>query len=130
MYALLALVATALTSLLPILYKRLLRDASPARVAWAVNAASLPLLAMGTLLLTQCYWAAPRGLACSVQMLHVEGVFLAALVGSAVLNWGATLFSTWSLATADASLVAPLLTLNPAFTLLVAWLTLGERPDL
>src|SRR5262249_12580467 len=97
---------------------------------WAVNAASLPLLAMGTLLLTQCYWAAPRGLACSVQMLHVEGVFLAALVGSAVLNWGATLFSTWSLATADASLVAPLLTLNPAFTLFVAWLPWGGRPDL
>jgi drug/metabolite transporter (DMT)-like permease len=29
---------------------------------------------------------------------------------------------------ADASLVGPLLTFNPAFTLLIAWLTLGEMP--
>ena len=49
MAVLLALVATILTSFLPILH-----DARPALVAWVVNAASLPLLAVGTLLLTQC----------------------------------------------------------------------------
>lgn len=54
MSVLLALVATILTSFLPILNKRILRDARPALVAWVVNAASLPLLAVGTLLLTQC----------------------------------------------------------------------------
>ncbi len=53
MSALLALAATLLTSFLPILNKHLLRDARPARVAWIVNAASLPILAAGTLL-TQC----------------------------------------------------------------------------
>ena len=54
MYALLALIATVLTSLLPILNKQLLRDARPALVAWAINAFSLPVLAVGTFLLTQC----------------------------------------------------------------------------
>jgi hypothetical protein len=48
MAALLALVATTLTSLLPILNKHLLRDARPALVAWVVNAASLPILLAGT----------------------------------------------------------------------------------
>ena len=62
MAALLALVATILTSFLPILNKYLLRDARPALVAWVVNAASLPLLAVGTLLLAQCSIAlASRG---------------------------------------------------------------------
>src|SRR6266699_3743709 len=54
MAALLALIATILTSFLPILNKRLLQDARPALVAWVVNAASLPILLGGTLLLTQC----------------------------------------------------------------------------
>ncbi len=59
---------------------------------------------------------------------HVDGVFVAALLGSALLNWAATLLSTFALEKADASLVSPLLTFNPAFTLLVAWLTLDEVP--
>ena len=54
MWAVLALSATVLTSILPILNKLLLRDARPALVAWAINAASLPLLAMGTLFFTEC----------------------------------------------------------------------------
>ncbi len=44
MSALFALVATALTSYLPILNKYLLRDTCPAFVAWITNAASLPIL--------------------------------------------------------------------------------------
>jgi hypothetical protein len=61
MAALLALVATTLTSFLPILNKRLLRDTRPALAAWIVNAASLPILGAGTLLLTQCSLTALHG---------------------------------------------------------------------
>ncbi len=61
---------------------------------------------------------------------HRDGIFVAALVASALLNWAATLLSTIALARADASLVSPLLTFNPAFTLLLAWPTLGETPGL
>jgi O-acetylserine/cysteine efflux transporter len=118
MAVLLALVATVLTSWLPISTKILVRDARPALVAWAINAASLPLLAVGTLVLTR--GALPR----------IDGLFVVALLVSAILNWGATILSTRALAQADASLVSPLLTFNPAFTLGVAWLILGERPGI
>src|SRR5437899_274751 len=133
MYALLALLATVLTSFLPILSKSLLRDTRPAQVAWAINAASLPLLAAGTLFLTQCsimnhYGGAP--VSCTTNLPRVDGIFLLALLGSAVLNGMATLFSTVALAKADASLVSPLLTFNPAFTLLLAWPALGQVPGL
>jgi drug/metabolite transporter (DMT)-like permease len=131
MAALFALVATVLTSFLPILNKRILRDARPALVAWVTNAASLPILAVGTLLLTQCSITSLHGgipLSCTVQVPHVDGIFVAALLASVALNWAATLLSTMALDRADASLVGPLLTFNPAFTLLVAWLTLGEIP--
>ena len=131
MAALLALVATVLTSLLPILNKRLLRDARPALVAWVTNAASLPILLAGTLLLTQCPVPSLDGsiaFSCSPGLPRVDGIFVAALGASALLNWAATLLATFALARSDASLVSPLLTLNPAFTLLLAWLALGETP--
>ena len=130
--ALLALVATILTSLLPIVNKRLLRDASPAVVAWATNAASLPWLAAGTLLLTQCSLTSLTGrlIAYSASIPQIDDVFVVALLSSALLNWAATLLSTVALAQADASLVSPLLTFNPAFTLLIATFTLGEVPGL
>jgi drug/metabolite transporter (DMT)-like permease len=131
MSVLLTLVATILTSFLPILNKRILRDARPALVAWVVNAASLPLLAVGTLLVTQCsITLASRGMpfSCTIHLPHVDGIFVAALLASVALNFAATLLSTYALAQADASLVSPLLTFNPAFTLLVAWFTLGETP--
>src|SRR6266699_559186 len=133
MYVLLALLATALTSFLPILNKFLLRDMRPAQVAWAINAASLPLLAVGTLFLTQCKMMNHQGLAAvssTTTLPNVDAIFLLALLGSALLNWMATLLSTVALAKADASLVSPLLTFNPAFTLLVAWPALGEVPGL
>ena len=133
MAALLALVATILTSFLPILNKRLLQDARPALVAWVVNAASLPILLGGTLLLTQCSVTSLQGsipFSCTTRLPHIDGIFVAALVASALLNWAATLLSTLALARADASLVSPLLTFNPAFTLLLAWLTLSETPGL
>ncbi len=67
MWAVLALRTTVLTSVLPILNKQLLRDARPALVAWAINTFSLPLLAVGTFLLTQC---TVEGLPGRVSLLH------------------------------------------------------------
>lgn len=129
MSALLALAAAILTSLLPILNKHLLREARPVLVTWAVNAASLPILVAGTVLLTSC--TLPGGVpSCRAALPQVDGVFFAALLGSAALNWAATLLSTQALGRADAALVTPLLTFNPAVTLLVAWLALGETPGL
>lgn len=131
MSTLFALLATMLTSFLPILNKQLLRDARPALVAWAINAASLPILAAGTLLLTQCAFLPGRAglpFSCTAHMPQADGLFIAALLASVALNWAATLLSTHALAKADASLVSPLLTFNPAFTLLVAWLMLHETP--
>ncbi len=61
---------------------------------------------------------------------QVDGIFIIALFASVVLNWAATLLSTYALAKADASLVSPLLTFNPAFTLLVAWFAISETPGL
>ncbi len=110
MAALLALVATLLTSFLPILNKHLLRDARPALGAWITS------LHGGF------------SFSCTARVPHVDGIFVAALLASVALNWAATLLSTIALDKADASLVSPLLTFNPAFTLLVAWLTLGEIP--
>ncbi len=133
MAALLALIATILTSFLPILNKRLLRDSRPALVAWIINAASLPILGAGTLLLTQCSITPLHGsvsLSCAAHVPRIDGLFVAALLASALFNWAATLLSTIALARADTSLVSPLLTFNPAFTLLLAWPTLGEAPGL
>jgi uncharacterized membrane protein len=127
MFVLLALIATILTSLLPILNKQILRDAHPALVAWAINAFSLPILAVGTFLFTQCRFTP---FSCTTHLPQVDGIFIIALIASVVLNWGATLLSTYALAKADASLVSPLLTFNPAFTLLIAWFVLAETPGL
>lgn len=131
MSAVLALVATVLTSFLPILNKRLLRDTRPALVAWIINTASLLILALGTLLLTQCSISSLPGRAafsCTAHVPRIDGIFVVALLASVALNWAATLLSTHALAKADASLVSPLLTFNPAFTLLIAWGALGETP--
>ncbi|HLX58077.1 MAG TPA: DMT family transporter [Ktedonobacteraceae bacterium] len=131
MWATLALTATVLTSILPILNKQLLRDARPALVAWAINVASLPLLAIGTLFLTQCTFTSaldPLPLSCAAHWPQIDAVFVAALLGSALLNWAAILLSTHALSRADASLVTPLLTFNPAFTLLAALVALREIP--
>lgn len=127
MYALLALVATVLTSLLPILNKQILRDARPALVAWAINAFALPILALGTFLLTQCRLTP---FSCTMHLPQIDSIFIIALLASVVLNLAATLLSTYALEKADASLVSPLLTFNPAFTLLIAWIAIRETPGL
>ena len=130
MAVLFSLIATLLTSFLPILNKRLLQDTRPTIVALCINAASLPLLVVGTLLQTQCavHLASNPLLACRAQVPQVDGVFVLALLISALLNGGATLLSTMAFSKADASLVSPLLTFNPAFTLLIALMLLGEVP--
>jgi hypothetical protein len=97
MSTLFAFIATVLTSFLPICNKYLLRDARPALVAWIINAASLPLLVLGTLALTQCTLIVPSGhraVGCRWQPLQVDRVFVLALLASAMLNWAATLLST------------------------------------
>jgi hypothetical protein len=65
----LALVAALLTSFLPIINKKLLANADVTVVAWGVNALSLPLLGLATLLL--------------VALPSVDGVFWFGVMASA-----------------------------------------------
>lgn len=113
MWAILALTAALLTSFNPILYKRLLADSSPVVVVWGVIGLALPLLTLTTFSLTPAW---PR----------MDGWFLLAVTGSALLNTLAHLASAQSLRLADASLVTPLLTFSPVFTLLISASVLGE----
>jgi uncharacterized membrane protein len=115
MWLVLALVAALLTSFLPIVNKRLLADTPVSVVAWGVNALSLPLLGALAILL--------------MPLPAVDGVFWLGIAGSAALNLVAALVSTQALKLGDASLVTPVLTFNPAFTLLIAAPTLGEVPS-
>jgi len=116
MWAILALTAALLTSFNPILYKRMLADAGPVAVVWGVIALALPLLAITTFALTP---ALP----------NVDAPFLWASLRSAALNTLAHLASARSLKLADASLVTPLLTFSPVFTVLISAIFLGEIPD-
>lgn len=110
-----ALVAALLTSILPVINKRLLADTPVTVVAWGVNAFSLPLLGLASIVL--------------LPIPTVDEVFWLGIAGSALLNLVATLISTQALKLGDASLVTPFLTFNPAFTLLVAAFTLDESPS-
>jgi len=110
-----ALVAAFLTSFLPIVNKRLLADTPVSVVAWGVNALSLPFLGLAAMVL--------------IPLPTVGPVFWLGILGSAILNLIATLVSTQALELGDASLVTPVLTFNPAFTLLVAFVTLKEVPS-
>ncbi len=109
-----ALAAALLTSFLPIINKRLLRDTDTTVVVWSFNAISLPILVIGTLLETK--------------LPSIDLVYVLAVVASGAINWLATLASTQALKVGEASLVTPLLTFNPPFTLLVGYVTLGEVP--
>jgi len=116
MWAIFALAAALLASFNPILYKRMLGDSSPVFVVWSVIGLALPLLALTSLALTP---ALPR----------VDGLFALAILGSAALNTFAHLASVRSLKLADASLVTPLLTFSPVFTLFISAIFLGEALD-
>jgi drug/metabolite transporter (DMT)-like permease len=116
MWVALALGAALLTSFNPILYKRILRDAEPLVVVWGVTLLALPLLGLFTFVLTP-------------QLPHIDALFILSLLGSAGLNVVAQLASTKALKLADASLVTPLLTFSPVFTLLISAILLGETPS-
>jgi len=116
MWAVLALAAALLTSFNPILYKRMLAEAEPVVVVWGVIGLALPLLAAVTFTLAPV-------------LPQVDGPFVLAVFGSAVLNAIAHLASARSLKLADASLVTPLLTFSPVFTLLISAVFLGEKPE-
>ncbi len=116
MWAILALTTALLTSFNPILYKRMLGESGPVAVVWGVISLALPLLAVTTFALAPTL---PR----------VDGLFLMAILGSATLNAFAHLASARSLKLADASLVTPLLTFSPVFTVFISFLFLGEAPE-
>ncbi len=116
MWAILALLTALLTSFNPILYKRMLGESGPVAVVWGVNGLALPLLAATTFAPTPTW---PQ----------VDGWFLMGIFGSATLNVLAHLASARSLKLADASLVTPLLTFSPVFTVLISFLFLGEAPE-
>jgi len=116
MWAILALTAAFLTSFNPILYKRILVNASPLVAVWGVIGLALPLLALSTFAIDSTL---PR----------VDWLFILAALGSATLNALAHVSSARSLKLADASLVTPLLTFSPIFTLVISIIFLGETPD-
>jgi drug/metabolite transporter (DMT)-like permease len=60
--------------------------------------------------------------------LSVDALFVVGIFGSAIFNLLAHLALNRGLQSADASLVAPFLTFNPVFTLLIAIVTLQEFP--
>jgi len=116
MWVLYSLAASGLTSVLPIINKRLLTDTDVSVVAWADNAFSLPILGAAALLVAPTFT-------------KVDALFWLGVLGSGALNMAATLISTQALKLEDASLVTPFLTFNPLFTLLIADATLGEAPS-
>lgn len=115
LWAILSLVAALLSSFNPIIYKRILRDADVAVTTWAGQTFSLPLLAITALFLFQ-------------PLPSVDVLFVVGIIGSAVFNILAHLALNRGLQISDASLVAPFLTFNPVFTLLIAIVTLQEFP--
>ncbi|MBI4675345.1 MAG: DMT family transporter [Chloroflexi bacterium] len=115
MWTFLALATALLTSFNPILYKRLVGKAGPVVVVWGVIGLALPLLALFTWSLTPTL---PR----------VDNLFVLTVFGAALLNVRAHLANARALQIADASLVAPLLTFSPVFTLLISLFVLGEIP--
>lgn len=116
MWALLAVSTAFLTSFNPLLYKRMLQNADTIVVVWAVNSLSLPVLGLFTFVATR-------------RLPAVDGIFIAGVIGSAVLNVFAHLASVRALKLSDVSLVTPLLIFSPIFTMLISALFLGEIPS-
>jgi len=116
MWVILSLGAAVLTSVNPILYKRMLKDVDSITVVWGVGVLSLPLLGLFTFALP------PR-------IPTLDGLFVVGVIGSAILNVIAHLSSTRALKLADVSLVTPLLIFSPVFTILISAVFLGEVPS-
>jgi len=115
MWVIFALGAALLASFNPIINKRLLADTDVSVVAWAGQAFGLPLLALNLVLF---FGPLPR----------VDSWFFIGILSSAILNALAHLAATQALKEGEASLVAPLFVLSPAFTLLVSSVMLREIP--
>ncbi|MBW7881897.1 MAG: DMT family transporter [Caldilineaceae bacterium] len=116
MWAFLAVATALLTSLNPLLYKRLVRDGDPVAVVWGVTLAALPLLGLFAWLLTP-------------QLPAVDWLFVAGVAGSGLLNAAAHIANTRALKEADISLVTPLLNFSPVFTVIIAAVFLNEIPS-
>lgn len=116
MWIVLALGTALLTSLIPIIVKRLLSTTEVPVVIWAAQVVALPLLA-----------AFAFGVF-GIPALQPSFLPLVSLV--VVLNVGAHLASTTALKEAEASLVAPLLAISPIVTLTVGAILFGERPGI
>ena len=117
MWAILALGAALLTSFNPILYRRILKDVDPITIVWAVTLLGLPLLGVFTLSFTP-------------HLPRLDWIFLFAVIASAGLNVVAHVASTRALKLEDVSLVTPMLTFSPAFTVLIAAVFLDEIPSM
>ncbi|NUQ84784.1 MAG: DMT family transporter [Anaerolineales bacterium] len=117
MWVVFALGAALLTSLNPILYKRMLKEANTLVVVWGVTLLALPLLGL-------------FAFAFIPQFPKFDWLFMLGVLGSAGLNAVAHLSSTRALKLADVSLVTPLLIFSPVFTVLISALFLGEIPSL
>ncbi|MBE0409199.1 MAG: EamA family transporter [Anaerolineales bacterium] len=115
MWAILALGAALLTSFNPILYKRMLKDTDVLVVIWGVILLALPILGLFTFTFTP-------------QLPRLDTWFFVGVLGSAILNTTAHLANTKALKLADVSLVTPLLTFNPVFTLIISAIFLAEIP--
>lgn len=115
MWVFFALGAALLSSFNPMLYKRMLKDADAVVVVWGVTLLALPLLGVFTFALTP-------------HLSDLDVWFVLGVIGSACLNAAAHLANTRALKLADASLVTPLLTFSPIFTLLISAIFLGEAP--
>jgi len=94
----------------------MLKEADSLVVVWGVNLLALPLLGLFAFALTP-------------QIPSMDILFVLGIVGSAVLNVVAQLASTRALKLADVSLVMPLLTFSPVFTVIIAAFFLNEIPS-
>ena len=115
MWIILALGTALLTSLIPIIVKRLLTTVEVPVVIWAAQLTALPLLAAFAF----GVFGVPT----------LQGAFFALAALIILLNTGAHLAFTTALKTAEASLVAPLLAVSPALTLIIGAAFFGERPS-
>src|SRR5262245_59964343 len=115
MWIVLALGTAVLTSLTPIIVKRLLVAAEVPVVIWTAQLIALPLLATFALTI--------------FGVSTVDHLFIVLVAIVAVLIVAAHIASTSALTHSDASLIAPLLTLSPAVTLGIGAFVLGEQPS-
>lgn len=114
MWVLLALGTALLTSLIPVIVKRLLTTTEVPVVIWAAQVVALPLLAAFAFGVFGVPTLQPG-------FLPIVGLVV-------MLNVGAHLASTTALKTAEASVVAPTLALSPVITLTIGVVLFGERP--